>query len=70
MSVKDGENAVNVGIDSEYASFDFRLTGFTEKHLKTEFVMCAYSYDGNSIDYLTSTANKKPLTVTCEQFLK
>ncbi|MBR2025449.1 MAG: hypothetical protein IKA02_06550 [Clostridia bacterium] len=67
VSVKDGFNATKVAISNEYSSFELVLTGFTNESMDKALVMCAYSYDGTKITYLTNTENTVPKTVTYNQ---
>ena len=39
-------------ISSEYAGFDFVLSGFTSAHYEKSLVMCAFVYDGSKIIYI------------------
>ena len=67
VSIIDGKKAVLASVGSQYSSFEFKLTGFTEATFNTALVMCAYSYDGTSIKYLFENSQDTPLAVALSQ---
>ena len=67
VSVIDGKKAVLASVGSQYSSFEFKLTGFTDSTFNTALVMCAYSYDGTSIKYLFENSQDTPTTVALSQ---
>ena len=69
VSVIEGKKAITTEIDTEYSSFELKLTGFSEATFGTALIMCAYGFDGESIKYLYDTSVDTPLTVTYNQVL-
>lgn len=65
-TVKGGEKTVVAPISSEYASFDFIISGFSAEQNQLALVMCAYVYDGKEIVYLGSTSATSPYTITLQ----
>ena len=46
------DKTVLVNVDSDYVAVDFMLTGFSSKFDQLSFVMCAYTFDGEKVEYL------------------
>lgn len=77
LTVSDGNIVANsncesvvVPVSSEYAGFDFILSGFTSEYASYDIAMCAYVYDGKAISYVTSTLNSEPATVTLIEIIE
>ena len=70
VSVIEGKKVVCVEMDTEYSSFELKLTGFTASNVNTALVMCAYSFDGKSIKYLFDNSQDIPSTVTYSEINK
>ena len=70
VSVIEGKKVVCVEMDTEYSSFELKLTGFSAANFNTALVMCAYGFDGESISYLFDKGEKTPYTVTYDEVSK
>ena len=69
------DNTAIVAIDSTYAGFEFKLSGFKDKQegdlidtKSLNLVMSAYVYDGAEFNYLGSTDSKTYCDVTAPTF--
>ncbi len=50
------DKTIVASVNTTYVGFDFILTGFTSEHNGLSLVMCAYVYDGEKVEYI-STSN-------------
>ncbi len=58
------EHTIMIKVDSTYTAFDFILNGFTSEQYGVALVMCAYVFDGESVNYITDTQNEYAYSVT------
>ena len=55
---------------SEYAGFDFVISGFTAEHYERLLVMCAYVYDGSEVYYVDTACNTYATPFTFASLMK
>ena len=51
-----------------HTSVDFIVSGIPESHANTKIAMCAYVFDGESVDYIAPIINDTKLTVAQNEF--
>ncbi len=52
------ERTVITPMDNSYTAFDFLIKGFNESHNGLSLVMCAYVFDGETVEYLSYMNDK------------
>ena len=61
----NADGTIFAELDTSYGGFELVIKGFAAEHYTTELAMCAYTYDGNAVNYINvGFVNGQKPTVT------